>query len=411
MISRVIGALGAWLRRVWSAAGGVVGRQPGRQEQPAVKIVARREPRSVVGIALHATLAVVGVGLALVLAYQLRLLLILIFLAVLLAAGIHGPVLWLERRGLPRIAAVLSAYLALALGVGLVVFLIVPPLVREAIQFADDLPSLFDRLRSGAVDLIDGVAGQGRGDEIVDTFTAGAGNALPQIGSLIAVPLTLAGVIANIVVTIFLSALLLIERDRIRGWFLEFVDEDDRPVAINVARHALLRLGAYVRGQLLVMTVIGVGSALGMVVVGWITTGEPLPFAIPLGALSFIGAAIPLAGAFIAGAPILLVALTVSPLAALLMLGWLIVLQQLEGNVVTPIVQGRAVSLSAVAVLLGVVAGTSLAGIVGGIIAIPVVAVADVVLREVYFPLRRQAEQRRLQAVEAEAEAEQARSR
>jgi predicted PurR-regulated permease PerM len=166
-------------------------------------------------------------------------------------------------------------------------------------------------------------------------------------------------------------------------------------VALAVARKALLRLGAYVRGQLLVMVVIGIGSALGMVLIGFITRGEPLPFAVPLGALSFMTAAIPLAGAFIAGGPIVLVALVTSPLAGLLMLVWLIGLQQLEGSVITPYIQGRVVNLSAIAVLLGVVAGTSIAGIVGGIIAIPLVAVADVVIREIVFPLRRRAEDRR----------------
>ena len=149
-----------------------------------------------------------------------------------------------------------------------------------------------------------------------------------------------------------------------------------------------MRLGAYVRGQLLVMGIIGLGSAAGMLVLN-------VPFAVPLGALSFITASIPLAGAFIAGGPIVLVALTVSPGTGLLMAVWLVVLQQLEGSLITPYIQGRAVNLSAIAVLLGVVAGTSIAGIVGGIIAIPLVAVADVILRDIVFPLRRLADERR----------------
>jgi predicted PurR-regulated permease PerM len=128
-----------------------------------------------------------------------------------------------------------------------------------------------------------------------------------------------------------------------------------------------------------------------------------VPFAVPLGALSFITAAIPLAGAFIAGGPIVLVALTVSPGTGLLMAAWLVVLQQLEGSVITPYIQGRVVNLSAIAVLLGVLAGTSVAGIVGGIIAIPLVAVADVVLRDIVFPLRRRAETRRHGGVDVAA--------
>ena len=96
-------------------------------------------------------------------------------------------------------------------------------------------------------------------------------------------------------------------------------------------------------------------------------------------------------------------ALTVSPATGLADAAWLVVLQQLEGSVITPYIQGRIVNLSAIAVLLGVVAGTSIAGIVGGIIAIPIVAVADVVLRDIVFPLRRRAEARRHGGVELPA--------
>jgi putative heme transporter len=382
MIRRLLASLARLPGALWR---GTVGRLVARP--PAVStvtVVEPVEPQSVAGITFRASLVVLGVVLATFLLYQLRLLLILVFLAILLAAGLHGAVRFFER-GLPRVLAVLLAYVLLIGAFSLVLFLIFPPLVREAVQFADDAPRIAADLRAGAISLIDGIAGAGSGEELVDSMTAGAQGALPQIGSLLTVPLTLLGIVTNALVVIFLSALMLIERDRVRGWGLEFVDERDREAVLGVTRNALLRLGAYVRGQLLVMAIIGFGSAAGMLVLG-------VPFAVPLGALSFITASIPLAGAFIAGGPIVLVALTVSPGVALLMTVWLVVLQQLEGSLITPYIQGRVVNLSAIAVLLGVVAGTSIAGIVGGIIAIPLVAVADVVLRDIVFPLRRRAE-------------------
>ena len=376
---------------------GTVGRLT--QKPPAatpVVMADAEEPRSVAGITFRASLVVVGVALAAYLLYQLRLLLILVFLAILLAAGLYGVVRFLERF-LPRILAVLVTYVLLIGVVVLILFLIFPPLVRQVVEFVDDLPAIADQLREGTIQLIDNITGQpGTGEEIVDSLTEGAADVAPELGSLLSVPLTLASILTNTLVVIFLSALMLIERDRSRGWVLEFVDERDREAVIGVGRNALLRLGAYVRGQLLVMAIIGFGSSLGM----WVLD---VPFAIPLGALSFITAAIPLAGAFIAGIPIVLVALTVSPGTALLMGAWLVVLQQLEGSVITPYIQGRVVNLSAIAVLLGVLAGTSIAGIVGGIIAIPLVAVADVVLRDIVFPLRRRAEARRRGGVEAPA--------
>lgn len=402
MISRIWSSIAGIPGAIWRAT---VGRFFGAGERPAevVEVPEREEAGGVYGITFRVMLVVVAVGLALYLAYQLRLLLTLVFLAVLLAAGVYGLESWIERRGAPRIVAVMAAFGAVLGVVALALFLIFPPLVRQAVEFGEDVPALAEELRVGAVSFVDGIAGAGRGEELVGTMTDGAQDALPELGSLISVPLTFAGIVANLFITIFLAALLLLERDRIAAWALEFVDERDHQIASKVTRDALLRLGAYVRGQLLVMGVIGVGSTVGMVVVGLMVDGEPLPFAIPLGAISFITAAIPMAGAFIAGVPIVLVALVTSPLAALLMAAWLVVLQQLEGAVITPIVQSRAVSLSAVAVLLGVLAGTSISGIVGGIIAIPLVAVADVVLREVFFPLRRRSADRRRAAGQAPA--------
>ncbi len=388
MMDRILRSLARLPGALWR---GTVGRLIARPENPAAVVnVERPEPRSIAGITFRASLVVLGVVLAAFLVYQLRLLLILVFLAILLAAGLHGAVRFFERL-LPRVLAVLLSYVLLIAAFGLIMFLIFPPLVREAVEFADDAPAIAGELRTGAIELIDGMAGTGTGEDIVNSMTSGARDSLPQIGSLLSVPLTVAGILANALVVIFLSALMLIERDRVRSWGLEFVERQDREAVLGVTRNALLRLGAYVRGQLLVMALIGVGSAAGMLLLG-------VPFAVPLGALSFITASIPLAGAFISGAPIILVALTVSPGTALLMAVWLIVLQQLEGSVITPYIQGKVVNLSAIAVLLGVIAGTSIAGIVGGIIAIPLVAVADVVLRDIVFPLRRRSGEQRAHA-------------
>jgi len=395
MINRLLSLLTGLPGALWrGTVGRVIGSKAPDEPVRRTPIIEAQEPRSVAGIAFRASLVVLGVAFAAYLVYELRLLLTLIFLAVLLAAGMYGVVRLFERF-LPRILAVLASY-ALLLGVfALAVFLIFPPLIRQAVDLVDDLPRIADDLRAGSIDLIDGIAGAGTGEEIIDTLTAGTGDGLPEFGSLLSVPLTAASILANLVIVIFLSALVLIERDRTRGYLMNFVEEQDRDAVLDSARKALLKLGAYVRGQLLVMSVIGVGSFLGLVVIGLILEGEPIPFAVPLGALSFITAAIPMAGAFIAGGLIVLVSLTISPLAALLMAAWVTVLQQLEGSVITPYIQGKVVNLSAVVVLLAVVAGTSLAGIVGGIIAIPVVAVVDVIIRDVVFPLRRRAEDRR----------------
>ena len=391
--------IGRWLAgipgAVWRATIGRFFAKPAPVPPPRVVVGEPEEPRSIAGITLRATLVVVAVALALYLAYQLRQLLILGFLAVLFAAGLNGPAAWLERRGLPRTPAVLLTYLALIAVLALVVIAIFPPLAGQAVQLIDQLPDLFGQLRAAAIEAIDQFAGEGATERVIDTITQGAQDALPGLTSLLQVPLTVLGILINVLLIFFLSALLLLERDAIRGWAMQFIDADDRPAVQLVVERAVGKLGAYVRGQLVLMTSIGLGAGLGMLLVGIFTTGEPLPFLFPMSLLAFFGEAIPLVGAFVAGGPIVLIALLVDPFAGLLMLAWLVGLQQLEGLVLVPVVQGRAVALSPIVVLLAVLAGGSLGGIVGAIIAIPIVAVLDVVLRDVVLPLRRRAEERR----------------
>lgn len=331
---------------------------------------------------------IVAVAFGVYLAWELRQLIILAFLAILFAAALHGPTRFFERLGWPRVLSVLTVYLLLIGVFSVVIALIFPPLISQAVGLADDLPSIVEDLRERAIGLVDAVAGSGAGERVIDSVTIGAAEVSPDWAALIRLPLTVAGILVNIVLVLFLSVLVLLERDRARDWVMNFVAPEDRPLTQDVSRTALLKLGAYVRAQLLIMTITGVGTFLGMFILG-------VPFAFPLSLLAFIGEAIPMAGAFIAGGPIVLLALLQSPLTGLLMLVWLVVMQQLQGFVVVPVVQSRAVQLSPIVVLLSVLAGASLGGIVGAIIAIPVVAVADVVIRDVVFPLRRAREARR----------------
>src|SRR5918996_5957327 len=130
VIDRLLSALAGLPRALWR---GTVGRlmEPPPVTSTAVTVVEPTEPRSVAGITFRASLVVVGVVLAAYLLYQLRLLLILVFLGILLAAGLYGVERFFERL-LPRIIAVLLTYLLLLGALALVILLIFPPLVRQA---------------------------------------------------------------------------------------------------------------------------------------------------------------------------------------------------------------------------------------------------------------------------------------
>ena len=334
--------------------------------------------RLATSIAFRATLVVLGVALAAWWLYLDRAVLVTAFLALIIAAAIHAPVAALEARGVRRVLAVLIVYLVLFAVVGLLLALLIPPLVRQAGDFATNLPSIIGRL-SDDVNALLAQLGLSSDSSVVDSILGQLGS----IGGLLTrIPGVVVGFLSALLLVTFLSALMILERDRARTWSMRFVAPHDRPAWDSLIRKAGDRLGAYVRGQLLIMMVTGVGSYVGLTLIG-------VPFALPLGIFAFLTEAIPIAGPIIAGLVMILVALTQSPGAALLTLILVAIIQQAESLVLVPVIQGRLIDISPVVALLAGLAGAANGDIPGAIHAIPVVAIAMLVIDDVILPWRR----------------------
>jgi predicted PurR-regulated permease PerM len=143
-------------------------------------------------------------------------------------------------------------------------------------------------------------------------------------------------------------------------------------------------LGGYVRGTVLIALIDAIGIGVGL----WILR---VPFALPLAALVFIGSFVPIIGSFISGTVAVLVALVDAPepgvldggglVKALMVLGVVILVQQVEGHVLQPVIMSRAVDIHPLAVVIAVTGGAILAGLIGALVAVPVVAVLNTVIR------------------------------
>lgn len=333
------------------------------------------------GAALRVTLVVVGVLLLLVTAYLLQELILVVVVATIVAAAMHQPVAALERRGTARALAIIIAYGGLLAVIAAIVLFIAGPLVAELEDLFENAPQLIGQLRQQVVGLIDGFAGQGTGEEVIGAVEGALGKV--ELGGLIELPLQAAGVLVNVVIILFLSAFLILERDRAEDWLVPLLEPSRQRPARRLGRAVFGRLGRFVLGQLLIMTIVGLSMFVALLVLG-------VPFALPLALFAFLAEAIPMIGPWIAIVPAAGVALTESPVQALILIGWWIVVQQLEGYVLTPAVMGRVQHLSATVVLLSVLAGFELLGVVGALIAVPVVAALAMIVESVLRPARRQ---------------------
>jgi predicted PurR-regulated permease PerM len=179
---------------------------------------------------------------------------------------------------------------------------------------------------------------------------------------------------AAVVLVAVLTIFFLKDGAMLRDWTISLFAEQRRPVLREVSDRAWSALAAYVQGVFLVATIDAVLIGAMLLILG-------VPIAFPLIVLTFLAAFFPIVGSVLAGAAATLVALVANGVVdAVVVLGWIIVVQQLEGNVFYPVVVGRRLKLHPVAILLALTAGGVLAGVAGAFLAIPVAAVTSAVL-------------------------------
>ncbi|MEJ7650421.1 MAG: AI-2E family transporter [Nakamurella sp.] len=180
---------------------------------------------------------------------------------------------------------------------------------------------------------------------------------------------------AGIIIALFATFFFLAQGERIAVFVISLLPHHARQPTYQAGRRGWVSLTSYIRVQVLVAAVDAVGIGIGALVL-------QLPFVIAIALLVFLASFIPIVGAIASGAIAVLVALvTHGPVSALVMIGVVLAVQQLESHVLQPVLMGRAVSLHPLVVILGVVIGSSLLGIVGALFAVPLLAVINSVVR------------------------------
>lgn len=216
------------------------------------------------------------------------------------------------------------------------------------------------------------------GDQVSQAIEQGrqwvSSNASSLTSGALAVGSSATNFVAGLVIALVVTFFFLGDGANIWGWCVRLLPGDVRRPVHNAFRRGWVTLGSYVRTQMLVAAIDAVGIALGAFLLG-------LPLVVPLGLLVFFASFVPMVGAILSGALAVVLALVVKgPFTALLMLGVVVLVQQLESNVLQPVLMSKSVSLHPLATLLGVAIGSFLLGIVGAVFAVPLMAVSNTVV-------------------------------
>ena len=181
-------------------------------------------------------------------------------------------------------------------------------------------------------------------------------------------------VVAGLFIALFCLFFFLYQGPQIWAWLVRLFPRQAREKADSSGRKAWVSLTAFVRATIIVAAVDAIGISLGAAILG-------LPLVSAIGILVFVGAFIPVVGALISGVVAVLVALVAKgPIIAIIMLGVVIGVQQLEAHVLQPFLLGRAVAVHPLAIILAIATGVIVAGIVGALIAVPTAAVVNTIV-------------------------------
>jgi len=304
---------------------------------------------------------------------QVKVVVIAVLIALILASAVTPLVKWLQHKRWSSLLATLAAFLGILALVGGVLTAIVFAVRNEWESLISQTTEGWDELQRVIASSplpIDTAAIDQAARQVIDFLTSGSFTD-SALSGLSAATNFITGVVLTIVILFFF----LKDGEKMWNFTLRWTRGETRAkLAESVDRGAEV-LGGYVRGTATI-------ALLDAVLIGGFLLIAQIPLAVPLAVITFVTAFIPIVGATIAGVLACLVALVANgPLVALGLLAWIIVVNQIEGNILQPVIMGRTLSLHALVILLTLTVGTLVGGLYGAILAVPYTALAWAVIQ------------------------------
>lgn len=311
---------------------------------------------------VFATLFIIGLYFV----YLIKDIILLLFIAVLVMTAINPSVTWLQKKRLPRPLGIILIYVFILSTIISAFAAIIPPLVAQ-------LSALISQLT-----LPDGIKNLLQNDLNLQDLQIIA-NQLTSVPKLIGAITSAFSVFVVFITLLVMTFYLLMERSKLHKYLTWlFKDHESEKSAEEFVNKIETQIGNWVRGQFLLMVVVGTMTYIGMLLLG-------VPYALPLAILAGLLEILPNIGPTISAVPAIIVAyLSMSPIMALAVLALYILVQQLENTFIVPLIMNKTVGLNPIVTITLLLTGLRLGGIVGAVLAIPLFLVIKVVVTQWY---------------------------
>ncbi len=317
--------------------------------------------------------------------------LILIFISLFFALALNHPVSKITQ-ALPgskenRVGATAVAYFLIVALLGLFISFVVPTLVEQTSKFVDNLPSLvegFSGQYSGLENFADKYNLTSYVEQVAVSLQDSFADLSKNIGGMVFNGVNaIARAIFSVFMVLAMAFLMLIEGpDWLRRLWQSYEDKEKMKKHRRIANRMYKSVSAYVNGQLLIALVSGVGGAITVVILSLFFAEVPSNLAIPVGVILSIIGLVPMFGATIAGIIAALIIGFNVPFAGIVFGIYFIIYQQIENNIISPMIQAKTNQLSALLVIVAITIGIYAFGILGALISIPAAACAKILFEE-----------------------------
>lgn len=326
-------------------------------------------------ISFNSIIRVLIVLLVLWVLFIIRDILAIVFLALIISAALSPVIDRMAKRGIPRALTIIISYLLIIGIFAGIVYFVLPPVIGQLRQMAEQLPTYFshfttfiERLREFGIQahLIDGSQ---------QNLTA-LSDFLNQLTSeIFSTTKGFIGGFVALLTILVLTLYLLLDEGGIKKFLTALIPLKQKNQVVNIANKVGLGLGAWLRGQIILAIAVGVVVYIGLYFL-------KVPYALTLALLAGVLEIIPIIGPIISAIPAILIALTISPTMALVVTAFYILVQELENKLLVPKVMQLSVGLHPVTIIIVLLIGAKLMGILGILLAVPVTTMIYIILRE-----------------------------
>ena len=328
-----------------------------------------KDTRFLIDISTGSVLRILVVLLALWFLFIVRDLIAMLFISVVLAATLSPIIDYFKKRHVPRTLSIIVLYLILIALLGTFVYFVLPPVIIQFRQLTSQLPAYFNSLNDFLKQL-QNLTGA------TSSSAQSIANLLNQFfNNIFATTLTFFNGAAAFATIFILTLYFLLEEDGIKKFFISVMPVKQKARITRIANRIGLKLGSWLRGQLILGVVVGVVTYIGLRIMG-------IPYALTLSLITGVLEIVPILGPILSAIPAIIVAFAISPTMALIVTGFYILVQELENKLLVPKVMQYTVGLNPVSIIIILLIGAKLMGILGMLLAIPVALVIYVVLEE-----------------------------